>query len=205
MKKILILSILIAPIAAYATGPATYDGNPDNATYADSGGPYETATINAGDSTTVVSASYVKGAYNDAIAAINTLVDRVTLDEDETQERLYTTVNDEDSNMNSEVKQDVSTATATDLVSGSAVNAAIGTKQDKLYYTNTKGGPGVNSIPIYVDAEIRKSSDTLSSTDNTHLVSAGAVATTIASKRISAVTTWGDDTATQLTLSTASN
>ena len=202
MKKIFILSILITPIAAHATGPAGYDGNPDNATHADSDGPYETATINAGDSTTVVSASYVKGAYNDAIAAINTLVDRVTADEEETQQRLYTTVNDEDTFMNSEIKQDVSTATATDLVSGLAVQDAIGTKQNKLYYT--MGRPG--TVPTYVDAEIRKSSDTLSTTDNTHLVSAGAVATTIASKRISAVTTWGDDNnPTQLTLSTASN
>ncbi len=200
MKKIFILPILIAPIVAHATGPATYDGNPDNATYADSDGPYETATINAGDSTTVVSASYVKGAYNDAIAAINNLVDRVTADEEESQGRLYTTVNDEDSRMNSEVKQDVSTATATDLVSGLAINAEISTKQDKLYYTNTTGRPGVHSIPTYVDAEIRKSSDELSTIDDTHLVSAGAVATTINNKRINAVTTWGNDTPTKLTL-----
>ena len=37
------------------------------------GGPYETAEMLPGDATTVVSASYVKGAYNDTIAAINNL------------------------------------------------------------------------------------------------------------------------------------
>ncbi len=72
MKKIFILGLLIAPIVANATGPAQFNGNTGNEVRADSFGPYQTATIENDDSTTVVSASYVKGAYNDAIAAINT-------------------------------------------------------------------------------------------------------------------------------------
>ena len=72
MKKILILSLLITPIMAQAdVGPAQDDSdNPVMATY---NGPYVLATPEDGDSTTVVSASYVKGAYNDAIMAINKL------------------------------------------------------------------------------------------------------------------------------------
>lgn len=74
MKKILILSLLITPIMAQAdVGPAQDDS--DNPVMATHNGPYVLATPEDGDSTTVVSASYVKGAYNDAIMAINRLKD----------------------------------------------------------------------------------------------------------------------------------
>ena len=77
MKKILILSMLIAPIVAMAddpVGPAAASGAPVVAT---ANPPYATATVEDGDSTTVVSASYVKGAYNDTISAINRLNHKV--------------------------------------------------------------------------------------------------------------------------------
>jgi len=70
MKKIFILCLLIAPIIANAVGPAPVD-NVNNAVLADYYGPYATADILPGDSTTAVSASYVKGAYNDVIAGLN--------------------------------------------------------------------------------------------------------------------------------------
>jgi len=84
MKKLLLLSTLIAimPFTANATGPTSID--PEDAVYADYTGPYETAELLPGDTTNVVSASYVKGAYNDAIAAINTVVEAV----DEKQSQL---------------------------------------------------------------------------------------------------------------------
>ena len=70
MKKIFILSILIAPIMAKAdnVGPAAASGTPVVAT---ANAPFATAGAETGDTTNVVSASYVKGAYNDAIAAVN--------------------------------------------------------------------------------------------------------------------------------------
>ena len=76
MKKLLLLSTLIAilPFTANAgnrIGPVQDESNnPVIATY---GGPYQTAEITTADQTQVVSASYVKGAYNDTIAAINKL------------------------------------------------------------------------------------------------------------------------------------
>ena len=70
MKKIFILSILIAPIMANAdnVGPAAASGTPVVAT---ANAPFATAGAEIGDTTNVVSASFVKGAYNDAIAAVN--------------------------------------------------------------------------------------------------------------------------------------
>ena len=69
MKKILILGLLITPIMAQAdVGPSAASGTPVVAT---ASAPYATASAEDGDSTTVVSASYVKGAYNDTIAAVN--------------------------------------------------------------------------------------------------------------------------------------
>jgi hypothetical protein len=70
MKKIFILSILIVPIMAKAdnVGPAAASGTPVVAT---SNAPYATVGAVNGDTTHVVTASYVKEAYNDAIAAVN--------------------------------------------------------------------------------------------------------------------------------------
>lgn len=87
MNKLLLLSTLIAilPFTANASnriGPANIDT--EDAVYSDYPGPYETAEILPGDATQVVSASYIKGAYNDTIAAINTVVEAV----DEKQSQL---------------------------------------------------------------------------------------------------------------------
>jgi len=73
MKKIFVLGLLIVPIVANATDPVGPSAVPSGGTavVATVSAPYQTAAPANGDSTTVVSASYVKGAYNDAIAAVN--------------------------------------------------------------------------------------------------------------------------------------
>ena len=64
MKKIFILSLLLAPIMVNAdTVPVDVLVSSDV--------PYATATIETGDDINAVSASYVKGAYNAAITAVN--------------------------------------------------------------------------------------------------------------------------------------
>ena len=72
MKKIFTIGLLLAPIVANANpvGPSAV-GQGQTAVVATASAPYQTAAPANGDSTTVVSASYVKGAYNDAIAAVN--------------------------------------------------------------------------------------------------------------------------------------
>ena len=87
MKKIFILPILIAPIMAHATDPVgpSAVGKGETPVVATANAPYKTAGAETGDTTNVVSASYVKGAYNDAIAAINKLnvdkQDKLTIQE----------------------------------------------------------------------------------------------------------------------------
>ena len=165
MKKILILSILIAPVAAYATGPAGVENGFDGDWVgADDGAPYITATEQPGDSTTVVSASYVKGAYNDTIAAINTVAADVN--------GLYDSLNDLGND-----------------------------KQDKLY-SSTPNLIGGGSTITYINTEVKNTIETgtAGSLDKSHLASVGAIRSAIDAKRISAVTTWGDDTATKLEL-----
>lgn len=53
-----------------AIGPSAASGTPFVAT---APAPYATSTLESGDPTTVVTASYVKGAYDDVIAAVNRL------------------------------------------------------------------------------------------------------------------------------------
>lgn len=74
MKKLLLLSTLITilPFTANAgtiTGPAPDET--EHPVIADAESPYQTAQILPGDTTNIVTASYVKEAYNDTIAAIN--------------------------------------------------------------------------------------------------------------------------------------
>ena len=70
--KLTLLSIAIIvalPFAANATGPAQYSGN--SPVMASTTGPYQTATIGEHDDEHIATTAYVKGAYNDTIAAVN--------------------------------------------------------------------------------------------------------------------------------------
>ena len=76
--KTAILSVAIIaalPFTAMAdwVGPAEYDG--ERPVVAHGEPPYETATISEHDDEHIATTAYVKGAYNDAIAAINRLDD----------------------------------------------------------------------------------------------------------------------------------
>lgn len=81
--KILLSSVLIVLLPFCVQADYTYDyvyspavvANNGTVTRTDDSGPFVTAEVLPGDSTNVVSASYVKGAYNDTIAAINMLAE----------------------------------------------------------------------------------------------------------------------------------
>ena len=154
MKKIFILPILILPIAATAADPVGPAHVNSGAVVATAPAPYETATEQTGDSTTVVSASYVKGAYNDAIAAVN----KVNADK---QDNLYISRSGSEIPIHSEIIENLSVLLGerADVASRYLISA-VGVKD------------AINTVD-----------------------------TTIANKRISAVTTWGNDNATQLELS----
>ena len=164
MKKIFILFLLIIPIMAHATDPVGPAHVNSGAVVATAPAPYAIATPETGDTTNVVSASYVKGAYNDAIAAVN------------------------------------------------KVNAD---KQDKLVSHDRHGSPldiqnsVVDQYEMADLIELKTPIDDVGS----RLITAQAalqaalnlVEDRVFAERVNAVTTWGNDTPTQLPLSTASN
>ena len=73
-KKILSIAIMATlPLTAHATDPVGPAAVPANGTpvVATANAPYVTQTPTAADATHIASTAYVKGAYNDAIAAVN--------------------------------------------------------------------------------------------------------------------------------------
>ena len=81
MRKQTILSIAIMaalPLSAHAdpVGPAAVPAN-GTAVVATANAPYVTQTPTAADATHIASTAYVKGAYNDAIAAVNKVANTV--------------------------------------------------------------------------------------------------------------------------------
>ena len=166
MKKIFILGLLFAPIVAHATDPIGPSGTTAaNAVVATASAPYATATLAPGDSTTVVSASYVKGAYNDAIAAVNKL----------------------DANVQ---------------IFSENIWGALQNYQGKMEVFDVE--EDVPEGPI--SAEVLKNLSDI--TENNQLVTGmavknaiDAVNTTVSSKRVNALATWGSNSVTKLELS----
>ena len=96
MRKQTILSIAIMaalPFGAHATDPVGPAAVPANGTavVATANAPYVTQTPTAADATHIASTAYVKGAYNDAIAAVNKVANTV----DGKQAQLVTEVNND--------------------------------------------------------------------------------------------------------------
>ena len=78
-KTILSIAIMAAlPFGAHAdpVGPAAVPAN-GTAVVATANAPYVTQTPTAADATHIASTAYVKGAYNDAIAAVNKVANTV--------------------------------------------------------------------------------------------------------------------------------
>ena len=254
MKKIFILPILIAPIVAHATNPVgpSAVGQGETPVIATANAPYAIAGAETGDTTNVVSASYVKGAYNDAIAAVN----KVNADEQDKLVNMESTPHAISNNVVSssqltgvgfalgvtnttDIKTDILTIVSQDLGtnpdntlpttgavlnlitdSAIAVNSHIenvnGDKQDKLtgysnynhgevstslYQADTGLGPAIMNEynVVAADNELKN-----------YIPSVSGVASFIKgandTQRVSAVTTWGDDShPTKLQLTTASN
>jgi len=157
-KNFFIYAMLFAPIVAHATNPVgpSAVGQGETPVVATANAPYATANAETGDSTTVVSASYVKGAYNDAIAAVNKI------------------------NAN---KQNVIVNTFSD----EPMENIADSYGDFLYLLDRDN----KNIDRYAE--------------DSHFVTATAVALGIFSQRVNAVTTWGDNTVTKLELTTDLN
>jgi hypothetical protein len=246
MKKIFILSILIMPVMANAdnVGPSAASGTPVIAT---ANAPYAIVDTVNGDTNHVVTASYVKEAYNDTIAAVN----KVNADKqdklkngsnnhnieskvvagsnitDYVKQMLPNSQSDADYNYNAlQIVQELGVQNLDDaLISARVVldglHAMGQNKQQKLenynsgkeMYSDVISVDNLNSVSFINNYNtFRGNMDILADNDlDDYMMSADSVITLVKtavdevqnvndSKRISAVTTWGNDTPTKLTL-----
>ena len=169
MKKIFILPILIAPIMAHATDPVGPAHVNSGAVVATAPAPYATALEETGDTTNVVSASYVKGAYNDAIAAVN----KVNADK---QGKLHIEGTSGDS------AELTGLVIGDESIEGMAYDYVFGSDADRSYIlTDTISWNTREALPTV--AGVVK-----------------GMKMVVDHQRVSAVTTWGNDTATKLPL-----
>lgn len=177
MKKILSLLLLIAPIIAHATGPTPLD-DPDDAVLADDG-PYELAETLPGDSTTAVSASYVKGAYNDAISAINNIYYNHMYRNNQTGQEITGPVLGRD-----------------DVIYG------LGTGDDfsAADHIFMSAKAVIGAIDYKLNEQASDIDDTISDLRNDLDDSVDNMILHLDNKRVSAVTTWGNDTPTKIPL-----
>lgn len=141
--KILLSSVLIAILPLVANAGNRVGPDPDESGHpvvADAEGPYQTAEITTADQAQVVSASYVKGAYNDTIAAINKV-------NDDKQERI---VNPDGNPMERELFpseillgniDDLSTDSFATRIFASLGNVAAGIKSQRVTAVDTWGSP----------------------------------------------------------------
>ena len=169
MKKIFILGLLLAPIVANAdpVGPSAVPSG-GTAVVATASAPYQTAAPANGDSTTVVSASYVKGAYNDAIAAVNK-------------------INSDLSNLSDYISGDIET----EISDKQDKLTVYGSTE-----INTNAHSSEDLGDLILQGVGRLDSNEPVSTYDTYLATAGGVLAAIKYSTVKAVTTWGDDTDT---------
>lgn len=158
-------------------GPAHVNSG---AVIATASAPYATASDQPGDSTHVVTASYVKGAYNDTIAAINKM-----------ENILSTNINNNKDSTDYEIQNLYDNKQDRLLVDGDSVSTEVISYGFGDYMGDVITGN--NQQPIDSQALI------------TAVGVESGIQTAFAVKGVSAVTTWKSDTPTLLRLTTASN
>ena len=130
-----LLIITVLPFTAYAELTSDESGSP---AVSDNYPPYELATPTQADQGHIATTAYVKGAYNDAITAVNTLNDAVYGDLDDLsaevggkQDQLYITgENNSVTGIGSEVATEVGRVDK--LITARAVDTAFGTLDYKI-------------------------------------------------------------------------
>jgi len=230
---------------AHATDPVgpSAVGQGETAVVATANAPYAIATPETGDTTNVVSASYVKGAYNDAISAINKVNSDLGNAIDEKQNKLAggasnfnggyaydflmqgndlisigENIPTFDDNEISGMSNNSELANFIPSVAGVAGMLYGTTKglQEELQEKLTGETGDVSSqllmsdtflgAAIMTDYNMVSTDNSLENTIPSTLGVASYIKGAIDTQRVSAVTTWGDDShPTKLQLTTASN
>ena len=207
MKATRILSIAIIaalPMMAHATDPVVAVGPAhasSNAVVATANAPYVTVTPSQADESHIATTAYVKGAYNDTIAAVNNVANTV----DGKQGKLM--------NMESTpqpISNNVLSSNALTLGSTEDVGFWIGnsTLANELHVTEDEYASMVYDIEHEIGVDL---DNTLPTTETVYKLIRGAghamyknaqndintVQTALNNKRVEIYTTWDDDTAKQ--------
>ena len=192
-----LLIITVLPFSAYAELTSDESGSP---AVSDNYPPYALATPTQADQGHIATTAYVKGAYNDAITAVNTLYEDVNSSisdlsdaVDGKQDKLTAI----DGNNTTDISTDVLTnlydaEDDSQLATAFAVKGAVDGKQNRLVITSQSQ----NGLPTrtYMDNEIVTD---LSNVDNNNqLVNGMAVRDAINSRRVTIYTTWGSNATT---------
>ena len=166
---------------AHATNPVgpSAVGQGETPVVATASAPYATAGAETGDTTNVVSASYVKGAYNDAIAAVN----KVNADKQGKLKNIST---------NNEISATVLSGPGIGDIADASMN---GDDEDAAMRTDVEFMLNIDLDDTLISAgtvldmfnragiKLREARDSIFE---------------LSIKRVNAVTTWGNDTPTQL-------
>ena len=167
---------------AHATNPVgpSAVGQGETPVVATASAPYATAGAETGDTTNVVSASYVKGAYNDTIAAVN----KVNADKQGKLKNITT---------NNEISTNVLSGNTFGTIGYAAIHGGdedTAMREDverefdiNLYDTLVSAGTVLDMLNI-VGVTLENSTD--------------PIYTELVNKRVRAVTAWGDDSTTSL-------
>ena len=194
-KTILSIAIMAAlPFGAHAdpVGPAAVPAN-GTAVVATASAPYVTQTPTAADATHIASTAYVKGAYNDAIAAVNKVANTV----DGKQAQLVNAGNN--NAMYNKVLGDVRTGLGTMLIDGEDDEYAA-MADDIAVYLSDGASSNPDEILISTGAVfniIREAGQYLKDEIDTVESSASDMQTALNNKRVEIYTTWENDNAKQ--------
>ena len=203
-KTILTLAIIAAlPFAAHATdpvvavGPAHASSNPVVAT---ANAPYVTVTPTQADESHIATTAYVKGAYNDAIAAVNNVANNVsalTNEMDDKQDKLMNMESTPQPISNNVVSSDV-WGSMEDIGQELARQGSQG-----LQVTQDEFNVMVEDMGYDIGADLDA---TLPTTETVYKLIRGAssgIYRDIRDQRVDIYTTWDTDATTQVQLSTA--
>ena len=165
--------------------------------------PYQTLTIDNADRGHIASTAYVKGAYNDTIAAVNRVAHDVSNLWSDKQDAMLVEINDTREYVDSYVMnedefagrfaEDAFNGVETRLATGAAVAGVIKTKQDKLTLSREDDNIHLRNVVASTLRDIPNNGN--DKTLGTVAVMYEVADEEIDSKRVEAYTTWGNSNA----------
>ena len=200
--KTTILSIAIIAILPFVANaeqttvtsqtPAAVGAN-GTVNVAATGGPYQIATIGEHDDEHIATTAYVKGAYNDSIRAVNKLDSRIAYIESDYVDG--SAWNDALQGVADDVLNQVS------QMIENQIDGLADVYQQKIYNENDNA-MGEHTLNADTFVNMLASNPNLVASDDSNVVTIGAVASGLLAQRVEIYTTWGTNNTTDVALKT---